>query len=139
MIGQGLSHGLLRQELILASRGHAGYEAGKSIILFTLRTDDNGADGIAARVLVMRDTGTADEQEADRVTLQNRDSLVNGTASLGVREKKNNYTTAELLARVKAGIGYEHMVHANLSYVCQFGKFQTSSIDKLLSPFQHHL
>lgn len=76
----------------------------------------------------MRDTGTADEQEADCVTLQIGDSLVNGTASLGVGEKKNNHTTAELPTRVKAGFGYKHLVHANLLYISQFGNNITRRI-----------
>lgn len=106
----------MRQELESAAESHPGYVPYKSIILFTFRADDDGADGIAARVLVMRDTGTSDELVEDRYTLQNR--ALNG--SMVVQDEtitRKNYTTAELKARIKAGFGYEHLVHANLSYV----------------------
>lgn len=115
-IGQGLSHGLLRQELESAAESHPGYVPYKSVILFTFRADDDGPDGIAARVLVMRDLGTVDELVADRYTLQNRGlngSVVGENATVAGK----NYTTAELKARIKAGLGYEHLVHANLSHV----------------------
>lgn len=71
---------------------------------------------IAARVVVMRDTGTADAQVTDRPMLQNRDlngAMVAENATVARKE----HMTAELEAHVKAGLGYEHLVNANLSHV----------------------
>lgn len=106
----------MRQELESAAESHPGYVPYKSVIHFTFRADDDGADGIAARVLVMRDTGTSDELEADRYTLQNR-GLNGSVVPENATVARKTYTTAEVKARIKAGLGYEHLVHANLSYV----------------------
>lgn len=106
----------MRQELESAAQSHPAYVPYKSVIHFTFRADDDGADGIAARVLVMRDTGTTDDLVADRYTLQNR-GLNGSVVGENATAARKNYTTAELKARVKAGLGYEHLVHANLSYV----------------------
>jgi hypothetical protein len=106
----------LREKLELHADGKPGYEEKKSIILFTFRADDNGADGIAARVYVMRDTGTADELVSDTVILQNR-GLNGSMVGQNATAARNDYTTAELMALVKAGFGEENLVHANMSYV----------------------
>ena len=109
MIGQGLAHQLLRSELKAAAQNLPGYNAANSIILFTFRADDDSADGIAARVYVMRDTGTTDTLESSRYVTQARKRADNLTST--------SPTTEELKARIRAGEGRESVVHANASYV----------------------
>jgi hypothetical protein len=108
-MGQGLAHQLLRSELKAAAQNLPGYNAANSIILFTFRADDDSADGIAARVYVMRDTGTADTLESSRYVMQARKRADNLTSTPP--------TTEELKARIRAGDGRESLVHANASYV----------------------
>lgn len=105
----------MRQELQDAAEDLPGYVPYSSIILFTFRADNDGADGIAAHVFVMRDTGTTDEQVEGRYTYQDRDSKPSVGENATFARKV--FTTAELKARVKAGESYESVVHANLTYV----------------------
>lgn len=100
-----------------AARGDPEFIPDQSIVLFTFRADNDGADGIAARVYVMKDVGNADEVVQDRYIYQNRDSKRSVGENATLARKKVVYTTAELKARVKAGEGYESVVHANLTYV----------------------
>lgn len=82
------------------------YIAHRSIILFTFMRDTLPSDGIAARISV--DDGT----DEDTYVYQNRDKRSvgeNGTFA------GRPVTAAELRARIKAGKGYEHRVHINLT------------------------
>ena len=130
--GQGFSHGLLRLELQSAALNEPGYVANQSIILFTFRPDNNGPDGIAARVLVMEDLGTVDEVVGDRVTLQNRESKRAEGQNATLARK--SFTTAELRARIKAGQGYEHVVPANLTYVSSCETREQASTSNTVCP-----
>ncbi|GFP60365.1 glucan 1,3-beta-glucosidase [Trichoderma asperellum] len=107
---QGLSHGVLRLELQSAAQNQPGYDPSRSIILFRFRADNDGADGIAARVYVMEDIGNADQLVADRYTTQaKRQIRVNSTMT------GPGLTVEELKAQVRAGLGYETLVHENLT------------------------
>jgi len=108
--GQGLVHGLLRQELVTYAQNKAGYIPNRSVVLFTFMPANYGADGIAARVVVMRDNGDGtDSQQTQRQTMQARE--LNSTTH------RTEWTAEEIKAAIKAGRGYEHVVHANESYV----------------------
>jgi hypothetical protein len=116
----------LRAELEKAAANQPGYVPYSSIILFNFLAENDGADGVAARVFVMRDTGTEDVPVDARYTYQNMESKrsvgENATFSRKV------FTSAELKARIKAGEGYESVVHANLTYV------SSATRSKLLLP-----
>ncbi|KAE9372961.1 glycoside hydrolase family 55 protein [Stipitochalara longipes BDJ] len=110
---QGEAHNKLAVELSLAARNDPDWRSQNSIVHFTFSHDTStGFDGIAASVFVMQDTGTTDRQVAEEYVTQARKrgesiSNVNHTVP----------TTRELLARVQAGLGTRHVVHANLSYI----------------------
>lgn len=108
--GQGLSHGVLRLELESAAQNQPGYSPSRSIILFRFRADNDGSDGVAARVYVMEDIGNADQLVADRYTTQAKRLIRVNTTMTGP-----GLTVEELKARVKAGLGYETLVHENLT------------------------
>ncbi len=63
----------------------------------------------------MRDLGNADELVTDRYTYQNKDS--NAHCHRMAPPLAKGSPLQSLKARVKAGEGYEHLVHANLTYV----------------------
>jgi hypothetical protein len=114
-LGQGLSHGLLRLELEAAARNEPDYEDRQSVVLFFFRADDDGADRIAARVFIMRDTGTADELVEDVYITQQR-KRGQGPAAKFTR-MSCSLSSAELKVRVKVGKGYEKVTHANTTYI----------------------
>jgi hypothetical protein len=62
----------------------------------------------------MRDVGNSDQLESEQYVYQNRDKRSTGGNGTFARR---SLTSAELKARVKAGEGYEQVVHANLTYV----------------------
>jgi hypothetical protein len=70
----------LQIELKEAARNFPGFRADQSIVLFTFRADDGGADGIAARVIVMKDIGNADELVEHRYVTQARKRAEGGNA-----------------------------------------------------------
>lgn len=65
----------------------------------------------------MRDTGTADDLEEERYVYQNRDKRSAGEKGTFAGR---SVTSAELRARIKAGEGYEHVVHANLTVTLNY-------------------
>jgi hypothetical protein len=107
----------LQIELKEAARNFPGFRADQSIVLFTFRADDDGADGIAARVIVMKDIGNADELVEHRYVTQARKRAEGGNATGNFTSTARRApTTAELKARVLAGEGTQSIVHANSTY-----------------------
>ncbi|EGO56022.1 hypothetical protein NEUTE1DRAFT_117997 [Neurospora tetrasperma FGSC 2508] len=110
---QASAHGRLREALEQLASSDPQYVRYKSIILFTLMRDTLPWDGIAARITVMLDNGP-EEKFIYQNGPDKRSAGRNGTFKFAGRPPRP-VTAAELRARVEAGEGYEHRVHANLS------------------------
>ncbi len=110
--GQGLSHVELRRELTHYGKDENDpeWDENKSILLFRFVTNDDGADGIAARVTTTRDVGDADEPVSDFPITQAKRSATRKSALTGP-----GLTAEELKARVKAGRAYQTRIHENLT------------------------
>jgi hypothetical protein len=65
-------------------------------------------------VYIVRDARNSDTLESEQYVYQNRGKRSTGGNGTFAHR---SLTSAELKARVKAGEGYEHVVHANLTYV----------------------
>ncbi|KAM3501681.1 hypothetical protein MY11210_009307 [Beauveria gryllotalpidicola] len=113
---QGLSHVELRRELMHYGRNENDPEwnENKSILLFRLLANDDGADGIAARVTTTRDVGDADEPVSDFPITQAKRSATRKSALTGP-----GLTAEELKARVKTGKAYQTRIHENLTITKQ--------------------
>ncbi|KAI1810628.1 pectate lyase superfamily protein-domain-containing protein [Poronia punctata] len=122
---QGLSHGLLRQALVEAVLNKPGYVPSQSIVLFRFMPENDGADGVAARIAVVYDDGSSNEEPDIRNVYQNgpirkrSDSGENYPNATTRSAMRRTLTSAELRAVIKNGGGHEHLVHANLSITSQ--------------------
>jgi hypothetical protein len=130
----------LQIELKEAARNFPGFRADQSIVLFTFRADDDGADGIAARVIVMKDIGNADELVEHRYVTQARKRAEGGNATGKVNftsTARRAPTTAELKARVLAGEGTQSIVHTNSTYASMSDVTgQTMHMPRMVRPYR---
>ena len=107
-----MSHGTLRRKLELYTENDPNFRDHESIILFRFIHHDNGADQVPARVTVTEDLGDTDQLISDTVLdLKKRSTPANSTLS------GPGLTYEQLRAYVKAGNGYETLIHEN-STVC---------------------
>ncbi|KYK61874.1 Pectin lyase fold/virulence factor [Drechmeria coniospora] len=111
---QGLAHGRLRIELQNLARTHPGYNPARSIIFFRFLFNNDGADDVAARVIVMKDIGTSDELISDNVIPQQKRSVAAVNSTL-TSLTGPGLTAEELKAHLRAGRGYETLIHENLT------------------------
>lgn len=103
--GQGLSHGLLRRVLERYARTDPHYVPNESIIFFEFHAENDGLNGDAAQVVVLRDNPVdgVDEVLSQEGTPQARKR---GEGEiLQLNQTRRALTHAELKARLKAGEG----------------------------------
>lgn len=112
--GQGFSHGLLRQQLeYYAAELDLDLLDHKSVIFFRLRTDDNGADAVPARVYVEKTVGgNAEMFDSDEIITQAKRNTRANSSIMGP-----GLAIEEIRARIAAGRGYEVLLHENMT-VC---------------------
>ncbi|KAI3316936.1 glycoside hydrolase family 55 protein [Xylariaceae sp. AK1471] len=86
------------------------YIPNQSIVLFRFLPQNDGADGVAARIAVVYDDGNTNLDPDIRY------NYANATTRSAMRR---TLTSAELRAVMKNGGGHEHLVHANLLFTSQ--------------------
>lgn len=112
ILGQGISHGLLREILEGLARGE-GHDLSlrNSIILFRFIPDNNGRDDVVASVTISEDPDTSDEQTEFPIHPLRMRADGHKTAIV----TRPLVTRAELQSQILAGKARQVVVHTNLS------------------------